>query len=176
MPFPFYNWVYLSLFVPLPRDVDIEQLCWASDLFCSRFNFLLGGWQGSQGSCFVFHAALIKQTPTCLLLEYVSVSGPALWVMSVGTHTVVLLGGSSVGQDKGSHDGLGYVLPNTADFMFLLLKRSFPNWSSDSSHWSGFIIWSSARPFSLGNGVLHQKNLLSQKCQTIPRSPFWDLK
>lgn len=62
----------------------------------------------------------------------------------------------------------GIACQSTASFMFLLLKHSFPNWSSRSLHWSHFIVWSSARSFSLGNGVLHQKNYCHKKAKLFP--------
>lgn len=64
----------------------------------------------------------------------------------------------------------GMSCQSTADFMFLLLKHSFPNWSSRSSHWSNFSIWSSAQSFSLGNSVLHQKIYCPPKAKLFPRA------
>lgn len=82
---------------------------------------------GRQGSWFCFSCDFNEAESNKTLLDCVFVSVPALSVMSVGTCTVVTWWGSSVGQDGGSHDGLGYVCQSIADFMFLLLKHSFPN-------------------------------------------------
>lgn len=160
--------MFLSLFIPLPRNVHIEQLSWASDLFLRRAFFGGGravvgrGWRvGRRGrrwaSWFVFHVTLTKQNATWLLLGYVIVSVPALSVMSVGTCTVQWDRDQLWARRTACMMVWGMSCQSTADFMFLLLKHPFPNWSSCSLHWSDFIMWSSARSFSRGNGVLHQK-------------------
>lgn len=68
-----------------------------------------------------------------------------------------------------------YLCQSTVDFMLLLLKPSFPNRASSSSHWLNFSIWSCARVvfFSLGNHVLHQKICCHKKTKLFLRALFW---
>lgn len=65
-----------------------------------------------------------------------------------------------------------YLCQSTVNFMLLLLKHSFPNWASSSSHWLNFSIWSRARFFSLGNHVLHQKIYCHKKTKLFLRALF----
>lgn len=130
------------------------------------------GWAGDRrwGSWFVFHVPVMKQNPTWVPLDYVFVSMPALSVMSMGTCTVVLWQGSSVGQDDGSQDGLGYVLPTHSWFHVSFIKTLIPKLVI--TFLALVTLYYTKQPFSLGNCVLHQKNLLLLKSQPIPWEPF----
>lgn len=175
--------IFLFLFIHLPRNGHIEQLCCDSNLFLGRV-FLFGEEQEVEGgevpekvkrwgSWFVFHVPLRKQNLTWLLLDFAFVSMPALlWCQWE-------LAQLQCGRDYLWARAMALMMvwglscQSIANFMFLLLKHSFPDWSR-TLLWSNFIIWSSAKSFSSGNGVLHQKK--KKKSQTISRSPAGDFK
>lgn len=59
----------------------------------------------------------------------------------------------------------GISCQSTVDFMFLLLKHSFPNRSPCFPQWWNFSIWGHARIFSLVNHELHQKIYCHKKAK-----------
>lgn len=67
-----------------------------------------------------------------------------------------------------------YLCQSTVNFMLLLLKHSFPNRASSSSHWLNFSIWSCASFFffQLGNHVLHQKIYCHKNTKLFLRALF----
>lgn len=171
LPFPLHNCYCPSLFMHLPKNVNVEQLCWAPDLFLVDN----GGW-GEAGKLVYFSCDFKKQNPTWLLLDRAFVSMPALSVMSVGTCTVVAWWGSSVGQDDASHDGLGYILPKHSQFHVSFIKTLIPKLIITFLALITFYRMKRCQVFFIREWCTSTEKLLSQKSQTIPRSLFWDFK
>lgn len=130
-----------------------------------------GGFWGLGAGCgswFVFHVTLRSRIECgCFWIMPLSLSQHCWWCQ--WELTQLSRGGDHL---WAAMMALGVVwcvfCQSIADFMFLLLKHSFPNWSSHSLRWSHFIVWSSARSFSLGNGLLHQKIYCHKKAKLFP--------
>ena len=117
-----------------------------------------------------------KQNQMWLRLDCAFVSVPAPLVMSVGTHAVVAWWGSSVGQDDGSHDGLVCILPKHSRFHVSFIKTLIPKLIITFLALVTFYHMKQCQAFFIREWCTSSENLLSQKSQTIPGSPFWDFK
>lgn len=139
----------------------------AEPQICSPGRVFFGGGR-KQGSWFVFHVTLVKQNPPWLLSDQAFVPVPALSDVSGNLHSCSVWA-SSVGQDNGSQDVWGYVLPKHSQFHLSFIKTLIPRPIVPFLALVNiFFTWSSARSFSLGNGVLHQRIYCHKKAQLFP--------
>lgn len=128
--------------------------------------------------CLGWHVSLSSMTPVRKKAAWMHLDSSFLLQLCWGARGSFTLAGM-VGLICGSvwqlSPWLGrYLCQSTVDFMLLLLKPSFPNRASSSSHWLNLSIWSCARFFfSLGNHALHQKICCHKKTKLFLRALFW---